>query len=54
MSRIFGKIAQIVYVVRDIDASIDQGCAAASGPGSMSIACRPISSCTEEWSLSWK
>jgi hypothetical protein len=32
MSRIFGKVAQIVYVVRDIDASIDQWVRRGIGP----------------------
>jgi hypothetical protein len=32
MSRIFGKIAQIVYVIRDIDASMDQWVRRGVGP----------------------
>ena len=40
MSRIFGQITQIGYVVRDIRASMDHWVSHGVGPGSTSIASR--------------
>jgi len=46
MSRTFGKIAQIGYVVRDIDAAMDNWVKHGVGPGSTSTACRRTTSAT--------
>jgi hypothetical protein len=54
MSRLFGQIAQIGYVVRDIRASMDNWVQHASARGSTSSACSWTTSATAALTRIWK
>jgi len=54
MSRIFGQVSQIGYVVHDIRASMDKWFQHGVGPGSTSTVCSWITSATAEPTPTWK